>query len=80
MGDVIGKTDILGGPRGIEIQHYLDSYPAHPTLKFVILDDSDDMVHLTKYLVRTSGQVGLTQAHVDRAAEMLGATVRGEDE
>ena len=39
---------------------------------FVILDDGDDMLHLKPYLVRTNPEVGLTEADVDLAIEMLG--------
>jgi len=55
-------------PRGFEIAEWLDANPAE---RFVIVDDSNDMEHLTHRLVRTDYLEGLTQAHVDKIKEML---------
>lgn len=56
------------GIRGIEIQDWLDR---NPTDKFVIIDDSSDMEHLTPRLTRTQPDVGLTETEAKIAIEML---------
>jgi len=58
---VVGYTPMrmsADGPRGNEIQEYLDDHPE--VTGFVIVDDNDDMVHLTKHLVHTNVSDGLT--------------------
>ena len=57
---VIGRTKWLRKARGIEIQDWLDNHPAEQVEDFVILDDSNDMVHLEIKLVQTSPKIGLT--------------------
>ena len=57
--------------RGDEIQAWLTMMQPEK-FAFVILDDGDDMLHLKPYLVRTNPEVGLTEADVDLAIEMLG--------
>ena len=52
-------------PRGYEIQQWLDQHPQVGSM--VILDDDNDMAHLTPYLVQTDLDVGLQAADVDRA-------------
>ena len=44
-------TRRLGGERGYEIQDWLDNH--QNVTNIVILDDDSDMMHLTKYLVKT---------------------------
>lgn len=71
--DFVGRTPSAHecgswGIRGIEIQDWLDR---NPTSKFVIIDDSSDMEHLTPRLVRTQPDVGLTKTEADIAIEML---------
>lgn len=84
-GEVIGKTPhyvknmgIYGtheghgggwSPRGAEIQEWLDEHPE--VTHFVILDDSDDMLHLTPKLVLTSFEVGLLKEDVEKALLIL---------
>lgn len=56
-------------PRGHEIQKFLDDCA---TVKsFVIIDDDRDMEHLLPRLVHTPFDIGLTEAHADRAIAML---------
>lgn len=77
-GEIVGHTDELwrtpeGKPlfRGHEIDAWLNDDAPEPVEAFVILDDDSDMVHLTRWLVKTSFEEGLTQDHVERAVEML---------
>ena len=56
-------------PRGREIAAWLAGNP--PVESFVILDDGDDMEHLTPHLIRTSMERGLTDGLVDRVAGIL---------
>lgn len=69
IGEVIGLTPIIGYPRGNEIQAWIDA--TEFAGQFVILDDMDDMLHLTPWLVRTDPRVGIQQPDVDRALEIL---------
>lgn len=57
--------------RGHEIQAWLDEHPE--TKKFVILDDDDDMVHLSDKLIQTSfwGEGGIKDSDVERIVEIL---------
>ena len=56
--------------RGAEIQQWLNENPGVES--FVILDDVDDMDHLSDRLVKVDPEVGLTDRDVSRALEMLG--------
>ena len=72
-GEFVGRTPTAGecgswGIRGLEIQYWLDR---NPTDKFVIIDDSSDMEHLTPRLVRTQPEDGLTKSDANIAIEML---------
>ncbi len=67
---IIDKTPVLSKSRGEEIQAWLNSYP-WDIERFVIIDDSNDMRHLLPHLVRTEGEYGLTQEHVEKAVKML---------
>lgn len=64
-----------GAPRGIEIaawwERALNGREVEQTEKFVILDDQDDMGKLIPFLVQTNGEIGITDADVDRAISML---------
>lgn len=78
-GEIIGKTPSLLPPkmsmsvyRGNEIQAWLDGHKR--VSKFVILDDDNDMVHLTPALVKTDGGLGLTLRDASRAIDKLGRT------
>jgi hypothetical protein len=83
VGEVVGKTpDFYQVPiwnrsspinrrfvRGDEIQAWLDDHPEVET--FAILDDDDDMAHLSNWLVQTSHETGLQAEHVERALTLL---------
>jgi HAD domain in Swiss Army Knife RNA repair proteins len=56
--------------RGDEIQAFLDELSEKPEA-FVILDDLNNMVHLTPYLVLTSDMVGLTTEDAEKALKIL---------
>jgi hypothetical protein len=56
-------------PRGYEIQQWLDAHPE--VTSFVILDDDDDMEHLSPMLVRTDPYVGLTMNDAAKAIALL---------
>ncbi len=59
-------------PRGREIQSWLNSCQAdYSVVKFVILDDIPDMVHLMPYLVETDDRTGITDSDVEKAIQML---------
>lgn len=85
-GEIIGATPDMAGmhiggwstetaKRGHEIQAWLDKWAAeHPedtVEKFAIVDDSSDMVHLTKRFVQTSFKHGIRPKNADRLIEML---------
>lgn len=50
--EIYDYTLRLGRERGYEIQDWLDKHK--DVTNIVILDDDSDMIHLTKYLVKTS--------------------------
>jgi len=57
---VIGKTPIIGRPRGIEIQRWFDWHTSgRSTGAFAILDDDDDMHPYEDFLVQTDSYHGL---------------------
>ena len=67
---VIGETPhIHGGPRGKEIQAWLDSNKDYNS--FVILDDNDDMDGLLHCFVKTDPREGLTAHSVEYALAIL---------
>ena len=57
-------------PRGEEIQLYIDTICIEPE-SFVIIDDYADMLHLSKYLVQTDSEVGITEEDVKNALQIL---------
>ena len=67
-GEVISTTPTHGGPRGTEIQSWLNDNPVEG---FVIVDDDSDMVHLMNKLVQTTFDLGLQDEHVDKAIAVL---------
>ena len=76
-GEVIDRTpDFPGQERGVEILEWLKAYDKSPDGEdiedFVILDDNADMYPLLDHLVQTDSEVGLTDADVRVAVEMLG--------
>lgn len=68
-GEVIGTTPIIGGPRGNEIQAWLDENGR--TKSFAIVDDNDDMAGLKRRLIRTTKKAGLQDEHVEPLCRML---------
>lgn len=81
VADIIGMTPRLPSsrdssgisvstPRGKEIQAWIDSNE-EKIKKFVILDDDSDMVHLSRFLVRTSFAIGLQDKECDRVREIF---------
>jgi len=68
-GELIDYTNRFYGDRGHEIQEWLDRHPEIES--FVILDDDEDMVHLTPRLVRTTWEKGLEEHHVEQAIALL---------
>lgn len=67
---LLPKKFSLSVDRGNEIQAFLDSLPERAE-GIVILDDNNNMVHLTKYLVLTSNFLGLRPEHVEAAIKIL---------
>ncbi len=55
--------------RGHEIQDYLDG--VLEPVQFVILDDIDNMDHLSNHLVLTDESIGLTSEDVEKALQIL---------
>lgn len=73
-GRIIGCTPILNCvDRGEEIQAWIDDYwkVAGGIDSFVILDDDEDMLHLSDRLVKTEFEKGLTMSDADRAIALL---------
>lgn len=67
-----GKGNINYIRRGNEIQAWLDMLgPDCQPDSFVILDDDDDMAHLSDRLVKTTFEKGLTDEHVISTLEVL---------
>jgi hypothetical protein len=56
--------------RGLEIQKWIDDF-GKDLESICILDDSDDMHHLSPFLVRTSGITGLTKEIVEKVVDVL---------
>ncbi len=79
-GTVLGKTSGVCQQsqnkrltRGEEIQAWLDCAPLYgiDVESFVIIDDNDDMGHLSNELVRTTFASGLQDEHVNAALWLL---------
>lgn len=69
--DVIDITPIIAGPRGAEIQSWLDEHKDVDIESFIIFDDSDDMIHLKPRLIQTTLAHGLQSSHTLKAIAML---------
>jgi hypothetical protein len=70
-GRIIDRTpDLNDKPRGLEIQAWLDAQREQPPA-FAIVDDDEDMAHLSHRLVRTTFAEGLTEADASRLIAML---------
>jgi len=75
----IGETPTLNSYRGIEILTYIlsvnskdaSSWEKYHIDKLIIIDDDADMLFLSKYLVKTDNETGLTKEVADKAIEML---------
>ncbi|MFI8677624.1 HAD domain-containing protein [Bacillus thuringiensis] len=69
---IIGRTPILTNePRGAEIQAFIDNFNK-PIDRFIIIDDDDDMIHLSDRLVLTSPyEDGLNEIKRDEAIQRL---------
>ena len=68
---VIGQTPVLDNcPRGDEIQAWLTEHHVTPA-QIAILDDIDDMEHLSPRLVLTDMADGLLPVHIQRVNELL---------
>lgn len=68
--------------RGCQIQEWLDNhkdiFDIEKGDKFIILDDGNDMGHLTNHLVLTFLSVGLTKKNVEDSIERLNKNNDGE--
>lgn len=72
QGKIISTTPELDKERGYEIDEWMKHYGKSMHVeKFVIIDDDDDMVHLSSHLVQTDMTFGLTDIHVEKIVELL---------
>lgn len=70
-GEVVGETPVMVGPRSHEIASWLAANPY--ASKFVILDDGSSAGEgMAKWFVHTDLAVGLTDADVKKAINILG--------
>lgn len=70
---IIDVTPSFRGPRGLEIQAWLDKHPE--VSQFVIVDDDADMVHLTPRLVLIDSKNGFIFTDMENAAKMLDSSI-----
>jgi hypothetical protein len=68
-GEIVGKTPVLSGPRGHEIQAWVTEH--REVKSFVILDDRSDMDGVSKRLIQTTMADGLLDRHVEPACTVL---------
>lgn len=69
-------TDTAGPTRGHEIGRWLKDRPQLENVRILILDDDSDFLpEQMPFLVRTSMATGLTDAHLDQAAKLLGVSL-----
>jgi len=66
-----GSRNCVPVPRGREIAEWLRLNDHDGSATIVILDDDADMEHLLPRLVKSDYAFGLTEAHAERAIEML---------
>lgn len=73
---LIGLTPFGGysASRGSEIQYFLDNFK-EDVESFVIIDDDNDMLHLTSNLVQTKAFRGLIKKEADKAIKILNGEV-----
>ncbi len=69
-GVIRDRTPFLNSQRGKEIQDFLNSHKDHYE-KFIIIDDDDDMLHLSNHLILTTFNEGLQDEHVREAIKRL---------
>ena len=69
-GRVLGMTPVDNQARGGQIQDWMTT-SFRDIDAFVILDDDSDMLHLTKFLVKTNYADGLQDVHVQKAIAIL---------
>lgn len=67
--EVIGITPWLQQKRGLEIQTWLNKHPE--VTNFVILDDDDDMDHLSNRLIKCRSSYGFMEDEYQRAKIMF---------
>lgn len=68
---IIDRTPSLAGPRGAEIQHWLDNHVE--VTNYAILDDDPDMLDSqAPHFVKTSGHEGMTWADFSRLCQIFG--------
>jgi HAD domain in Swiss Army Knife RNA repair proteins len=67
--DVTPPYAEAGSERGHEIQQWLNEQPA--VTSFAILDDTEDMVHLSHRFVKTDYQIGITDVDVEKCITLL---------
>jgi hypothetical protein len=73
-GILVGATPSLPGQgRGREIYEWMLAMNFEERPPLVILDDDSDMSPYMAHLVQTDYEMGLTDAHVERALKILGA-------
>jgi hypothetical protein len=66
---VVDVIPDLDQPRHEEIQAWLDAHPE--TAAFAILDDIEDMGHLSDHHLRTDAAVGLQPMHIEETHSLL---------
>lgn len=67
---------IPGSPRGSEIKEYLNTRHKNQDVRYVILDDNNDMLpEQQAFFVQTDEMWGLTQTDANRAIEILTSVV-----
>ena len=72
VGEICGTTPHIAGPRGQEVQAWLDQNSVD---SFVIIDDADEFASLKSRHVHTDAHYGLSGECVDRAIEVLSCRV-----
>ena len=73
----LSATPILGQPRGVEIQEWLDSCPYDITGYVILDDDSDVLSNQLDNFVQVSGQEGFSAANFFQASKILRGVVNG---
>lgn len=66
---VIDITGDEKGERGVQVKAWLDRHP--DVTSFVCIDDENDFSGMMDHLVKTNSWVGLTEADVNKAIDIL---------